>query len=257
MAQADNKPTLHSLLDSHVHLAEPRLRDNLATELSLAREVGVNAFLSCALNRAEYDWHRDADIDGMRWVAGIHPHWEHSSPDDLPHLESLCESGLVAGIGEVGLDRRGDIEAQRPLLDRQLGLALDFDLPVVLHCVRAWPELLGLLKRRFPKVHGMLHGFNAPVATLEPFFALDLAISLGGGVTSRPDASQVVRRVLRHGRVLLETDAPWQLPRWLDDDYNRPAHLALIAQKVATLGGVSYEQLCAMQHATARELGFA
>ena len=244
------------LLDAHLHLADPRLREHLTAELTRAREAGVGRFLSCALNAEEMEWHRGQCIEGMRWVAGIHPHWEHSHAGDLPLLEDLAQGGLLAGIGEVGLDRRGDLDHQLPLLERQLGLAHELRLPVVFHCVRAWYELYALLKKRFPHVRGVLHGYSAGVDVLEAFTSLDVAVSLGGGITQRPDANKVLRRVVRHGRFLVETDAPWQLPRWLEDEHNRPVHLVAITRRLAELAGADWDDFIAMQWATARELEF-
>jgi len=239
------------LFDAHCHLADERL--DVTREAPAAQEAGVTGFLSCALSDAEMDWHLAASVPAMRWCAGVAPWWPPSTPALLPRVERLAESGAIIAVGEIGLDRRGDLAAQYTLLDHLLALAADCRLPVVLHCVRAWQELRDFLKKRHPRARGFIHGFNAPADVLEAFRGFDLAFSLGGGVSQRPDAAAVLRAALQYGRLLLETDAPWQLPRWLQDDFARPAHLPQIARRIAELGGIPFESFVAMQDKTWRE----
>lgn len=241
------------LIDAHCHLADERLAP-LDDELAAARQEGVGGFLSCALDDAECDFHLQLSQSDVSWCAGVHPHWEPSTAALLPRVESLADSGAIVAIGEIGLDRRGDLDAQTPLLERQLGIAHELRLPVVLHCVRAWYELHALLKKRFPRVRGLLHGFRGPCEVIELFADLDIAVSLGGGVTQRPDAESVIAAALQRGRVLVETDAPWQKPRWLEGEHNRLTNLRPIAEQVAELGGVDYDALLRMQWDTARDL---
>ncbi|HPR18603.1 MAG TPA: TatD family hydrolase [Candidatus Cloacimonadota bacterium] len=253
---AEFKP-LPGFIDAHCHLADERIAVNLDTEIAEAKKAGVSRFISSALCREEFFWHRQHRFPGIFWCAGIHPFYEKSLESDFPELIKLCDEKEIIAIGEIGLDGRKDnFEWQKRILLQQLDLAMNYDLPVVLHVVRHYYEIYKIIKNNFPKIRGFLHGFNSSQDVAENFAKFDLAFSLGG----KPPAAKVVQYIFQRGLLLLETDAPFQKPTFLpsslrkeqkiEEDFNHLKNLGLIAKKVSEICGCKQEQLCQMQNIT-------
>jgi len=143
-------------------------------------------------------------------AAGLHPWYAAPGGDhaaDLQKLETLAAAGQLAAIGECGLDRlRGaPLAEQQLLLARQLTIAARAKLPVILHSVRAWPELLAI-RRRFPASPWLIHGFTGKPETATALLAADCLLS-GGAALLRSERLCQLFATLPADRILLETDA--------------------------------------------------
>jgi TatD DNase family protein len=198
------------LIDTHCHLADRFFREQLPVELDKARSLGVTGWVSTALTRGEVAFHETLDEPSVRWTAGIPP----MQPSDLTldDLSRLIQSQYIAGIGEIGLDTRfPDIPKQAAILESQLELARDTNLPVVFHIVRAWPDFLRILKR-FPNVRGILHGFTGNRELVEQCKQYELEFSLGHLFAQTRDAATAWAAIRNSGRYTFETDAPVKVP---------------------------------------------
>lgn len=197
--------------DCHCHLADPGWDCHLEERLQEARQKGIFGWLSCAYDSAS--WARQAQvakIPGVLVALGIHPwaaaEWNAQSSSLL--RQSLKMSGAVA-VGECGLDyhRARDAQSRQQqilALREQLSLALQLELPVVLHCVRAQEPLLQELDAAGPKLRAMLHGFLGTAQDAQAWLRRGVFLSLGPHAVSRTD----LMKSLPLDRVLIETDAP-------------------------------------------------
>jgi len=145
---------LPKLIDAHCHLADTAFAETWKEEIEKARKVGVETFISSALCEEEFEWHLNNQHLNLNWCAGIHPYYDKTDLRDFDKLIKLCDEKQISGIGEIGLDRRGDFEFQKPLLLQQLDLARTYNLPVIFHVVGRYYELLKILKNNFPQVRG-------------------------------------------------------------------------------------------------------
>lgn len=198
-------------IDAHCHLCNVPLQDNFKEEIKQAQEHGVELFISTALNRQEIDWHLDNISSEIRLVAGIHPFYDKSDIKDLDYLEQLCKRGQLWGIGEIGYDKRkNNHNYQKTILYQQLELALEYDLPVVFHVVHRFNELYQTLKNDFPGIRGYIHGFNGSYELVEMFSRLPIGFSVGYKLLQKKDFVSVIWKIIKHGWMLFETDAPFQ-----------------------------------------------
>lgn len=195
------------LVDTHCHLDDSRF-DADRPEV-LARAAGIDVVVP-GTHAAQWPRLRAQAADwGVRFAVGTHP---HCLPDGLDVPEDL--DGACA-IGECGLDHAVPVamETQERVFAAHVAVAVDADLPLLLHCYRAHPSMLRVL-RRFSRVRGVMHSYSGGPELLAEYLALGLHISLAGVVTY-PNARKplnTLRRVPLE-RLLAETDAPDQCPR--------------------------------------------
>ena len=232
-------------IDAHCHLCNEPLSDNLQHELEAARRMNINTFISTALTRKEIDWHLANYCPEIKLVAGVHPFYEKSSSEDIPYLEKLCEEDILWGIGEIGFDnRKNNHKYQQNILSDQLELAQQYDLPVVFHVVRRFNELYQLLSKDFPEIKGYIHGFTGSPELVEMLSRLNIAFSLGHRILQQKDAADTIKRIIKNGLYLFETDAPF-LPVMNKSTKENSMLCSLnhIVSEVSEVSGVKIDEL--------------
>jgi TatD DNase family protein len=196
--------------------------------------------------------------EGVFPAFGLHPmHAELYSAEVLEKLANFSRGGVA--IGEIGLDylHAGVPRAKQLAAFRgQLRLAVTTGLPVLIHCRRAFHDLLQILiEEKVARVGGVMHAFSGSAETAVECVRLGLQIGVAGAVTYRNAVRplQVVRSIpLEH--LLLETDAPDMTPEPYRGKGNEPALLVETAKKVAAIKGVSLEEVAAVTTANAKRL---
>lgn len=256
------------LADTHCHLTSPQFDKDRGEVLKRAKEEGVNRFLVPGLDLASS---RRAVKLSQRYpeiyvAVGFHPHnakdWNHSTKQEL---RELAQSDKVVAIGEIGLDYYRNLsprEKQRSVFQEQLDLALEMELPVVIHnrnsiddlmsCIESWSARLPTTLRSAP---GVLHANSADLENTHKFIEAGFFIGVAGPITYKK--AEVLRRItaeLPLERVILETDAPYLTPNPKRGKRNEPSYLQLIAQQCATLFEVSLNTISATTSQNATEL---
>ena len=205
-----------------------------------------------------------SDPQRLFCTAGVHPHSAcHWSTSAASELKRLAQADCVRAIGECGLDYNRDFSPrpeQRKALEQQLELAVELGYPVFLHEREASDTLVAILRDfRDQLPAAVVHCFTADKSALYGYLDLDLHIGITGWICDerRGTHLQPLVRDIPAGRLMLETDAPWLLPRTLSprpkDRRNEPAFLPEVAAMVARCRGESLEQLAAHTSATARD----
>ena len=258
------------LSDFHNHLQNIG-PEELSAVLVRAHAVGVTRFICNGTNPG--DWEQVLALarekDAVLPCLGIHPWFVSQNPhpeeeQTLRHLERCLDTAVTAGgfrvaLGEVGLDgamRPRNDERQELFLEKQLAMAAERGLPVMLHAVRSQERLLPLLRRYRPPVF-LIHQFSgsAPLiselASLGAFFSLGGAIARLAAAVDNADNSAPPRRLLETvmhlpmDRLLLESDAPARLPQVLNikgllpcPEGGRRSEPALVAQLPSLLAKI-------------------
>jgi TatD DNase family protein len=178
---------------------------------------------------------------------GLHPSDSHEPIFNYEAYKKLYGKKVVA-IGEAGLDfwylkkedpqRAAEIERQKQIFLKQLDLADEFNLPIIIHCRVAFDELLDILRQR--KSRGVIHCFTGTWEQAQQF--LELGFYLGiNGIIFKMDMDEVIKNCPL-GRILLETDCPFLSPPQFEKR-NSPLALNIIAEKVAKLRNISAKEL--------------
>jgi TatD DNase family protein len=197
-------------------------------------------------------------------TAGVHPHHAGElTPARFDELAELARAPEVAAVGECGLDYFRDFsprEAQRQAFHRQLELAALLGKPVFLHQRDAHADFIAILREHGARHAGVAHCFTGGAAELDACLDLGLAIGITGWISDERRGAHLVplMHAIPAGRLLLETDGPYLLPRDLNprpaSRRNEPAYLPHIAAVVARARGESLEALASSSTAGARAL---
>jgi TatD DNase family protein len=236
---------ISGVTDSHCHLADPRLRDELDALLERARAAGVATIISVgAIGTIETDRltvaiaERSADVYA---AVGVHPHdAKDCDARRLDELRDLAQSARVVAIGESGLDFHyvhSPRVAQEEALRRHLELAAELNKPIVIHCRDAEDRVQAIVHEvGMPPRRGVIHCFTGDAEAARRFVAMGFHISFSGILTFRNAAT--VREAVAavpDDRVLIETDAPYLAPEPYRGKRNEPAFVTRTLELLARL----------------------
>ncbi len=251
------------LVDTHCHLTADAFDPDRVAVVERARDAGVGGIIIIASDLGDALQAQAVVTDfpsvGVRLftTAGVHPHQAgKAEPEDEARLSELLGTPGVVAVGECGLDFHYDFaprEVQFRWFERQLRLAGDADLPVVVHCREAEEEMIPRVKEAGDAgVRGVLHCFPGDLRLLETALEAGWSVSFTGIVTFRNFQGAEAVRTVPAGRYFLETDGPYLAPVPRRGKRNEPAYLPLIRDRVAELRAESPEKVEADSTAAAR-----
>ena len=249
------------VIDTHLHLTDPRLGDQLDAVLFRAAAVGVTRFvtISTDVDDARACLNVCRGRDAIRCAVGVHPTYvAQVDRDELHSLREIQADPAVVAVGEIGLDYhygREHRDRQIEFFSYQLSLAAEVDRPVVIHCREAIDDCLAIMKDH-PPVRAVFHCFTGTRA--EAGKVLDAGYLLGftGVVTYKNcgDLRQTVADVPAD-RFLVETDAPYLSPEPVRKVRTcEPAFVRHTAAKVAEVRGITVAEVDAVTTANAARL---
>lgn len=253
------------LFDTHCHLNLEGLEEQAAEAWCRARAAGVASTVVVGID-AVSSHHAVAlaeALPGVHAAVGIHPtSTAKVGSEDWGLVVELARSGNrhIVAIGESGLDfywPDSPREVQIAALHQHVELALELDLPLILHIRDAYAEAAEQLAAAAAKgLRGIVHCFAGTEGEVEPFLAWNWPISFSG-ILTYPKAENV-RNAARRTPLelcLLETDAPWLKPRGVGGakaDVNEPAFVLHTAKALAQVKGVGLAELAEITTANAR-----
>lgn len=261
--ERSGEDALSPLIDTHCHLDMIEHDGDLPEVLTRARAAGVERIITIGIDLTSS--RRAVDLARthaeLAATIGIHPH--HAGECDEAGYDALCRlarsaSSQVVGYGEIGLDYAKPYApplVQREHFARQLCLARDLDLPVVIHDRDAHADCLAMLREADLPAGGVMHCFSGDLAFARVVLDLGLFISIPGIVTFK-NAAQLheVARTIPLERMLLETDGPFLAPVPRRGKRNEPALLPHIARAVAALRNEPPEDIARATTSNARRL---
>lgn len=227
------------------------LSGRLPEVLEAARQVGVNRFIVPGVSPAGWNGiaAMAAENCGVMAAFGLHPlHARDYDQPLLDRLAALARSGIA--IGEIGLDYLVPVprDTQQLAFRHQVRLAVEMGLPVVLHCRRAFADLVRILREeQVQRVGGVMHAFSGSREMAAECLRLGLAIGVAGPVTYRNAVRPLeVVRAVPLDRLMLETDSPDLAPEPYRGSCNEPRRLPEIAGVVAALKRLPPAELAAI-----------
>jgi TatD DNase family protein len=233
------------LVDTHCHLADPRLSDETDAIITRAYDAGTRFLISVgAIGSIECDRLTITIAEShpsVYAVIGVHPHDAKDCDDGrLVQLRELAASSKVVAIGESGLDfhyMHSPADAQEDALRRHLELAGVLDLPIVIHCREAEARLAAIVREvGIPPRGGAIHSFTGNPSAAESFLALGFYISFSGIVTFKNAKTlREAALIVPDHRLLIETDSPYLAPEPYRGKRNEPAFVARTLETLANL----------------------
>ena len=255
------------MIDTHCHFDFPPFNDDPKRALMLAQEGGVKKIVIPTVGQS--NWAKVQRLcqryPALYYGLGIHPFFsaEHTSDVcqrlnfELKEAVQQPHSKCIA-VGECGLDFAIEIvdrELQQTWLQAQLQLANIYRLPIILHCRKAFPELVRAIKAETPSQGGVYHGFSGSYQQAVQLIDLGLKIGVGGTITyERAKKTRETIAKLPLSEIVLETDAPDMPVCGFQGQPNRPERIAHIMNAIALLKGISIESVTEATTLTAHEL---
>lgn len=237
------------LIDSHCHLDMKDFDKDREAVILRARKNGIGHMVSIGidLKSSRFALALARKYDFIYATVGCHPHdADACSSRDLQELAALADEPEVVAWGEIGLDYYRNYsgkENQRSIFQRQLELAHNAELPVIIHDRDAHEEVYAILEKMGKgERKGIIHCFSGDRELAEAFIALGYYISIPGTVTYK-NAVQIkeVAATIPLDRMLVETDAPFLAPVPGRGKRNEPAFVVHTAREIAKLRDIPFE----------------
>jgi TatD DNase family protein len=249
------------LIDSHAHLDMGEFEEDLGEVLGRALESGVTEIISVGIDlpSSAKALELARKYDFVYSTVGYHPH--NASEADLKVLRDLADLTLdpkVVAWGEIGLDffrRHSPPKTQMEAFERQLDMAGELGLPVIVHDREAHEQLSDILRKKRTPLTGVIHCFSGDYTLARLFIDMGFYISIPGTVTYKKAAMvQEVAARIPLERLLVETDAPYLSPVPYRGKRNEPAFVKYTAQEIARLRGMEFQELALATSQNARAL---
>ena len=239
------------MIDTHCHLYTKEFDEDINLVIERALKEGITKFYlpaidaDCTERMFQLENKFPANCFAM---AGLHPcSVKQNFEEELLEVENLLEKRKFSGIGETGLDFYWDktfIREQYLALEKQIELALQYDLPLILHTRNATQETIDVVKKFEGKgLKGIFHCFGGNLKQAEQVISLNFFLGIGGVVTYKnAGLAEVLKHVnLKH--VVLETDAPYLSPVPMRGKRNESAYLKYIVEKIALVKNISIDDV--------------
>ncbi len=239
------------LFDTHAHMDDDRFDPDRDEMIKRCFEEGVSLILNAGSNMATSVKSIGlADkYDGIYASVGVHPH-DASTMDEasIEVLANLAAHKKVKAIGEIGLDYYYDYsprDIQKKRFIQQIDLARQLKLPIIVHDRDSHQDVMDIFKNTGVKsVGGVLHSFSGSVEMARECLKLGLYLSISGPVTfSNAKKTVEVVREVPLDMLLIETDSPYLTPVPNRGKRNYPAYVRFVAEKVAEIKGITFEEV--------------
>ena len=250
------------LIDSHCHLDMEAYEQDLYQVIEQAIEAGVSEIITIGINptSSQMAVQLAEHYPSVYATVGIHPHdADRVNENDYKEIAGLAGHKKVVGYGEIGLDYAKLYSAkdtQQQVFIRQLSMAKEFGLPVIIHDRDAHQDTLRTLRQAGPfPAGGVMHCFSGDMALADQVLDLGFFISIPGIVTFKNAVSlQQVAREIPLQSMLIETDGPFLAPIPYRGKRNMPHLLSHTAEKIAQLRNTTLVEIAKQTTANAKAL---
>ena len=250
--------------DSHSHLNDEKFDDDRLEMIKKIKAEDVTGFLTCGYN-----------LEGSKKAINIATNCDYTyatagiSPNDIPQneeelwkdiveIKELAKNKKVVAIGEIGLDyywNKDNHELQIEAFKKQIQIANELDLPIVIHTREAVMDTLRVLKENNVINKGVFHCCPLNRELVKEALKLDFYISFSGVVTFKnaKNADEIINMV-PSDRILIETDSPYLAPEPVRGTRNNPINVKLVARKVADCRGENIKDVAKYTYENAKRL---
>jgi TatD DNase family protein len=248
-------------IDSHAHLEMGAFNDDREAVITRAKKAGITGIITIGVTLADSE--KGVDIAGLYDIVyasvGVHPHEVNEiGADTYDRLRTLARREKVVAVGEIGLDfyyNHSPKDLQFRHFADQLDLAVELNLPVVIHDREAHLETLEFLGYRKGRLRGVLHCFSGDLEMAKKCVDMGFTVSIAGPITyKKSEQLQEVAREIPLEKMLIETDAPYLAPQPWRGKRNEPAYVIETARRVAEIRGITAAEVELATEMNARRL---
>jgi len=248
------------LIDTHAHLQMNKYDNDRDEVIVRAAEAGVGYIINASFDpeSSQQAVKLAEKYENLYAAVGIHPHdAKLLDAETLDALRDLAGHPKVVAIGETGLDYYRDLSPrpiQKSAFEKQIRLAEEVDLPVIIHNRDAHQDTLEILRRYSGQVRGLMHCFSGDQNFADNCIQMGLYISFAGPITY-PKSHQL-REIAAHvqsDRFFVETDCPYLAPQFKRGKRNEPSYVKAVARKIAEIRRTTFPEIARITTENAKD----
>ncbi|MCX7615038.1 MAG: TatD family hydrolase [Clostridiales bacterium] len=247
------------LFDTHAHLTDEAFDEDRDELIQTIKNIGVSFVLNAAtcLKTSYKSLELAEKHDFIYASVGVHPHDCSGAQDgDLEKIAKLASHKKAVAIGEIGLDYHYDFsprELQKVWFNKQMELARDLHLPVIIHDREAHEDTLEIVKK-YKLEKGVFHCYSGSLEMAKELIKLGFYLSFTGAITFKnARRSPEIIKWIPEDRIMIETDSPYMTPEPYRGKRNHPGMVRFVAEKIAEIRGSTFSEIAALTTKNGRE----
>lgn len=252
------------IIDSHAHLSDPRLINRAGEIVGGLADAGLEAVVEVGFDKASSQSaaQLSSKYPNVFAAVGSHPHEAKDYDVDCEKLyKELAALDKVVAIGEIGLDYYYDLsprDVQKDVFARQIDLAHEVGLPVILHIRDAYKDALDILYSKRDKLGAgaLLHCYSSSAEMIKQFDKFDCYYAFGGAITFKNAKKDDVILAAPLDRLLVETDSPYMTPAPHRGEPNEPKYINFVIDKIAEVRSMKREEVVEITRQNTKRLFF-
>lgn len=252
------------IFETHAHYDDEAFDEDREELLTSLREHGIDQVINigASLENCRRTLRLMEKYPFVYGTMGVHPSETGELNDEaFAWLKSQCAVEKVVAVGEIGLDyhwKEPEPDIQKRWFERQLELAREVELPVIIHSRDAAKDTLDIMHAlRAGEIGGVIHCFSYTKEIAREYLEMGYYFGIGGVITFQ-NAKKLKEAVqyIPMDRILLETDSPYLAPEPYRGSRNSSLNLPYVAQEIAALKNISYEEVVDVTSKNAKRLFF-
>ena len=250
------------IIDTHTHLYLDQFDDDFDDMISRSFQTGVKKFIFPSIS-SKYNQKMISTIkrypENFFLMAGLHPVYvKENFIEELNIVKENLRNHNCVAIGEIGLDKHWDVsflKQQKIAFQSQIDIAVEVDLPIVIHCREAFNDIYEiLLKKKSDKLRGVLHCFTGSLEEAKKIIDLNFKIGIGGVVTFKNCGIDKFLDKIDISNIVLETDSPYLSPVPYRGKRNESSYITFVVDKLSEIYGLSYSEIISQTSLNANEV---
>jgi TatD DNase family protein len=240
------------LIDTHTHLYLEQFKDDIDDVISRAKAIGVQRFylpsINSKYNQSMHDLEKKFPNDVFCMI-GLHPCYVDDNFDlEIDFIKKQIEKHDYKAIGEIGIDlfhEKKYFEQQVIAFEEQIKLAIDYDLPIVIHSRDSFDEIFKVLEKfKCEKLRGIFHCFTGNIDQAQRIIDFNFHLGIGGVLTFKNGKISEFLNEIPINKIVLETDSPYLAPSPHRGSRNESSYLKIIADKLAKVYNLEIDEIC-------------
>ncbi|MDA8547248.1 TatD family hydrolase [Flavobacteriaceae bacterium] len=240
------------MIDTHTHLYLEQFKDDIDDVISRAKAIGVQRFylpsINSKYNQSMHDLEKKFPNDVFCMI-GLHPCYVDDNFDlEIGFIKKQIEKHDYKAIGEIGIDlfhEKKYFQQQVIAFEEQIKLAIDYDLPIVIHSRDSFDEIFKVLEKfKCEKLRGIFHCFTGNINQAQRIIDLNFHLGIGGVLTFKNGKISEFLNEIPINKIVLETDSPYLAPSPHRGSRNESSYLKIIADKLAKVYNLEIDEIC-------------
>ena len=240
------------MIDTHTHLYLEQFKDDIDDVISRAKAIGVQRFylpsINSKYNQSMHDLEKKFPNDVFCMIGLLHCYVDNNFDLEIDFVKKQIEKHDYKAIGEIGIDlfhEKKYFEQQVIAFEEQIKLAIDYDLPIVIHSRDSFDEIFKVLEKfKSEKLRGIFHCFTGNINQAKRIIDLNFHLGIGGVLTFKNGKISEFLNEIPISKIVLETDSPYLAPSPHRGSRNESSYLKIIADKLAEVYNLEIDEIC-------------